>query len=68
MKISVVGSDDFPGHLIELKRWFEDEWGKVDDIKGYDSERAVPKLLLALESNERLVGGLAFTCAQSKLL
>ena len=65
MKISVVGSDEFPDHLVELKGWFEDEWGKVDDIEGQDRGIPLPEPLLAFESNERLVGGLAFTRARS---
>ena len=50
-------------HLDQLRGWFESEWGHIDPFEGNHEGVKIPRPILALDAQERLAGGLAFSTA-----
>lgn len=49
--------------LVQLREWFELEWGDVDSFEGNHAEIAIPSPIVAVDEQTSLIGGLSFTTA-----
>ena len=58
---SILNSRFVPQHLKQLQDWFELEWGPIDLFNETQPDLVVPRPLLAINSKNQLVGGLAFS-------
>jgi GNAT superfamily N-acetyltransferase len=50
-----------PNLLIQLREWFESEWGDFDSFEGNHPGIEIPSPMLAIDDQTSLLGGLAFS-------
>ncbi|OYT90404.1 MAG: GNAT family N-acetyltransferase [Burkholderiales bacterium PBB3] len=57
-----------PSQLSQLRHWFEREWGTVDPFDAVVEGKPTPGPILALDSEQLLIAGLAFASAKHPVL
>jgi GNAT superfamily N-acetyltransferase len=58
--ISIINSTFSSHSLVQLREWFESEWGIFEPFSNKKSDIVLPGPILAF-SDDKLVGGLSFT-------
>ena len=59
--ISILSASTVPCYLAQLREQFELEWGAIDPFEGRHPDVVIPLPLLALDDQNNLAGGLAFS-------
>lgn len=60
--INILSASSVPeALLIQLREWFEAEWGHIDSFEGGYPDVIVPSPLVAIDQHRSLLGGLAFS-------